>query len=77
MLPQVDPWVLDVTDAALSAATSAPQRSQRQEAALHADVTRAEPVVEVSYRGLFQGREPPEATGNAYVMMESSLVIMV
>jgi len=68
--------VLDVTDAALSAEGNGLMRSQRQWSSQKADGSRAERVVEVSYRGLFRGREPPESTGNAYIMIESSLVIM-
>ena len=74
---QVDPWVVDVTDAALSAAGSGLYRSQRPQSSLKSDGRHVERMVEVSYRGLFRGREPPEATGNAYIMMESSLVIML
>ncbi len=67
--------MLDVTDAALSAAGSGLERAQLG-ISLVAEGSRAERMVEVSYCGLFRGREPPEATGNAYIMMESSLVIM-
>ena len=76
---QVDPWVLDVTDAAFSGAATDVQRAARQRntsdgpGQADADTGR---VAEISYRGLFQGQDPPVATGNAYIMMESSLVLM-
>ena len=66
-----------MTDAALSAAGSGLRQSQRLGSSMMAGSKSAERVVEVSYRGLFRGRDPPEATGNAYIMMESSLVIML
>ena len=69
--------MVDVTQAALSAVDGGLERSQRLGSSQKADGSRAERIVEVTYRGLFRGREPPEATGNAYIMMESNLVIML
>ena len=75
----MDPWILDVTDSALFVGAAVPKPAARQrttfEAQSQVDAAVARSVV-ISYCGLYRGQDPPAATGNAYIMMESSLVLV-
>lgn len=64
-LLQVAPWVVDVTDAALSSGSGGglTARDSRQR-------------LTISYQGLYRGHDPPPGVSGAYIMMESSLVLI-
>ena len=73
-ITQVAPWVVDVT-----AALKGVGREQGRPHGTHLGASyralRSQPL-RVQYQGLYQGADPPQGVSGAYVMMESSLVLL-